>query len=60
MEYELLAAPTVQELSELVNEKLNDGWVLYGYPFVATAPFETEAERGQFITTCYQAVVRRG
>jgi len=32
-EYELLSAPTAEKLSELVNERLAEGWQPHGSPF---------------------------
>ena len=32
-EYQLVSAPTAEKLSELVNAKLAEGWLLYRGPF---------------------------
>lgn len=53
-QYQLLTAPTVQQLNDAVNNALMGGWVLYGPP-AATVYYM--AEEGESVYRFMQTVV---
>jgi len=57
MKYKILEASNCHSMSNKVQEHLDDGWSLYGYPIVSHAGVGTQY-RTDFRETFIQAVIK--